>query len=106
MFGTYKRNPVQVAAFESIEGWTRARFGLAEADAVLVTELTCRLPGCPPLETVIAFWTGQSPETGQPIRHHVKVFKQALDVVEADLPPAWYRPALVVGDDASMDCGC
>ena len=57
MFGTFKRNPAQVAAFETIEAWTRARFGLAAIDAVLVTELACRLPGCPPLETVIAFWT-------------------------------------------------
>ncbi len=100
MFGTYKRNPAQVAAFETIEGWTRARFDLAEVDAVLVTELTCRLPGCPPLETVIAFWNAAG------TRHHVKVFKKAVDVVADDLPPVWYRPALVVDDDANMDCGC
>jgi nitrate reductase delta subunit len=106
MFGTFKRNPAQLAAFEQIEGWTRARFALAEADAVLVTEITCRLPGCPPLETVIAFWKGVSAETGQPTRHHYKVFKKAVEVVEDDLPPTWYRPALVVDDNASMDCGC
>ena len=100
MFGTFKRNPAQVAAFETIEAWTRARFGLAAIDAVLVTELACRLPGCPPLETVIAFWTADL------TRHHIKVFKKAVDVVEDDLPPAWYRPALAVDDDARMDCGC
>jgi hypothetical protein len=100
MFGTFKRNPEQVAAFETIEGWTRARFRLAPADAVLVTEITCRLPGCPPLETVIAFWNGEG------TRHHIKVFKKAVEVVEDDLPPTWYRPALVVDDGASMDCGC
>ena len=27
-------------------------------------------------------------------------------VVEDDLPPTWYRPALAVDDNASMDCGC
>ena len=100
MFGTFKRNPAQVAAFETIEGWTRERFGLAIEDAVLVTEITCRLPGCPPLETVIAFWNGAG------ARHHIKVFKKAVEVVEDDLPPTWYRPALVVDDDAPMDCGC
>lgn len=100
MFGTFKRNPTQIAAFDTIEGWTRVRFALAPEDAVLVTEITCRLPGCPPLETVIAFWSGDG------TRHHVKVFKKAVDVQEADLPPSWYRPALVVDDDASMDCGC
>lgn len=100
MFGTFKRNTAQIAAFDKIEGWTRARFALAPEDAVLVTEITCRLPGCPPLETVIAFWNGAG------VRHHVKVFKKAVDVQENDLPPAWYRPALVVDDNASMDCGC
>ena len=100
MFGTFRRNPVQVAAFEMIEGWTRTRFKLADADAVLVTEIMCRLPGCPPLETVIAFWNGAG------TRHHIKVFKKAVDVVEDDLPPDWYRPALVVDDGAPMDCGC
>lgn len=100
MFGTFKRNPRQIAAFETIEQWTRARFRLAEPDAVLVTEITCRLPGCPPLETVIAFWNGEG------MRHHIKLFKKAVDVVEDDLPPAWYRPALVVDDNAVTDCGC
>ena len=100
MFGTFKKNPAQLAAFDAIESWTRARFGLGDADTVLVTEITCRLPGCPPLETVIAFWTADT------TRHHCKVFKKALDVVEDDLPPRWYRPALVVDDNASMDCGC
>ncbi len=100
MFGTFKRNPDQIAAFETIEGWTRARFVLAPDNAVLVTEITCRLPGCPPLETIIAFWTDDG------IRHHIKVFKKAVEVAEDDLPPAWYRPALVVDDDAPFDCGC
>ncbi len=100
MFGTFRKNPAQLAAFETIEGWTRARFKLAESDAVLVTEITCRLPGCPPLETVIAFWTADM------TRHHYKVFKKAIEVVDDDLPPIWYRPALVVDDSASMDCGC
>lgn len=99
MFGTFKRNPAQVAAFEAIEAWTRARFGLGAGDHVLVTEVTCRLPGCPPIETVIAFWTGET-------RHHIKVFKKAVDVVDEDLPPGWYKPALVVDDSATMECAC
>src|SRR5262245_13133033 len=100
MLGTFRKNPAQLAAFEQIEGWVRARFALAPADAVLVTEIACAVPGCPPLETVIAFWTGDL------TRHHVKIFKKAVEVVEDDLPPRWYRPALVVDEGASLECSC
>ena len=100
MLGTFRKKPDELAAFARIEGFVRARFGLATTDQVLVTELMCKVPGCPPLETVIAFWTADG------TRHHVKVFKRAVEVVCDDLPPAWYRPALVVDDNASMDCGC
>ena len=98
MFGTFKKNPAQLAAFEAIESWTRARFGLDDADTVLVTEITCRLPGCPPLETVVAFWT----DTNQ--RHQFKVFKRVEAVVEDDIPPAWLKGALMVDEDADLDC--
>lgn len=100
MLGTFKKNPAQIAAFEQIEAWTRARFGLAGSDTILVTEIACALPGCPPLEVVIAFWTADL------TRHHIKVFKKAVEVVEDDLPPRWYRPALVVDDSATMECSC
>lgn len=37
-----------------IKVWASEALHLGEDDAVLVTELRCHEPGCPPLETVIA----------------------------------------------------
>ena len=33
--------------------WAREVWGLGEEDSVIVTELQCSEPGCPPLETVV-----------------------------------------------------
>src|SRR5262245_26972074 len=66
--GFRKRGPEHMAALDRVREWTRARFSLAVDAAILVSEVACALPGCPPLETVIAFWDG-----GQ--RYHFKIFK-------------------------------
>lgn len=95
-----KRSPEHSQALERVRAWTRARFGLDEQTTVLVSEVACGLPGCPPLETVIAFWTDGDK------RHHWKVFKPVAAVTEDDLPPSWMKPALVVDDDFTADCGC
>ena len=50
--------------------------------AILVAEVACAVPGCPPIETVIAFWSEER-------RHHFKVFKPVAEVTEDDLPPYW-----------------
>jgi nitrate reductase delta subunit len=80
-----------------LRDWTRARFSLPEDAAIMVAEIACALPGCPPLETVVAFWT----ETGH---HHFKLFKPAQDVAEDDLPPYWMKNALIVPDGYACDC--
>lgn len=98
MFGTMSQSPTQSAALHQIETWTRERFSLAPEVAVLVTELPCALPGCPPLETVIAFWTAAER------RHHYKIFKPAQQVLPDDLPPYWMIDALLVPPD--YECGC
>lgn len=38
----------------AVKAWTRSALRLHEDVSVLVSELTCTEPGCPPLETVIA----------------------------------------------------
>ena len=81
---------------ERIKRFTKQHFALEEEAAIMVVELRCGLPGCPPLETVIAFWT--SAEN----RHTWKVFKPMELVSEEDLPPRWMKPALI--NDGVLDC--
>jgi len=51
-------DPQHVAA---VKRWTADAFQLTEDTTVMVTELRCTEPGCPPLETVIALF---HPQTG------------------------------------------
>jgi hypothetical protein len=93
--GAFKNDPAAHDALERVQAWTRTRFALPEDSTVLVTELACSIPGCPPLETMVAFWT----EDAQ--RRHFKVFKPVEDVQSDDLPPIWLKDALCAepGDD-------
>ena len=85
------------SSIDRVREWTRARFKLPEDAAILVAEVSCAVPGCPPLETVVAFWTEN--ET----RHQFKVFKPVAAVVPDDLPPTWMKNALVA-IDGHLDC--
>jgi hypothetical protein len=97
MFMSARRTPAYLAASEILKEWTRTRFSLEDDAVVFVSELSCGLPGCPPLETIVAFWS--APET----RHQFKFFKKLEDVVESDLPPSWMKSALVV-DPEDISC--
>ena len=94
-FGTKSRD--HDAALDRLRDWTRARFALADDTTVMASELQCALPGCPPLETHVVFWT----ERG---RHHFKIFKPVGEIGEDDLPPAFMKNALVAID--GEECGC
>jgi hypothetical protein len=85
------------AAPDRLRDWTRARFALAEDATVMVSEVTCAVPGCPPIETHMVFWT----ELG---RHHFKIFKPLADVAEDDLPPGFMKNALVALEGIDCDC--
>jgi hypothetical protein len=90
----FKSSPAQLAALDRVRIWTRERFKLADALPVVVAEIACGLPGCPPLETVVAFWTEDDR------RHQFKLFKPVAEVVRDDLPFAWLKDALVwTGED-------
>jgi hypothetical protein len=97
MLRSAKNRPERRQALDRVREWTRARFNLPNDAAVLVAEIACAMPGCPPLETVIAFWSGER-------RHHTKVFKPVAEVIEDDLPPGWMKQALAVRDDLECDC--
>ena len=98
LFRKIKKSPEHREALRRVKAWTRARFSLADDDAILVSELACAVPGCPPIETVVAFWTASDR------RHHFKVFKPVAEVVEDDLPPRWMKNALIV--DEMLGCEC
>ncbi|MDO9442317.1 MAG: hypothetical protein Q7T73_15620 [Beijerinckiaceae bacterium] len=96
--GARKKSAAHRAALARVKQWTRMRFRLSEDDVVMVAEVECALPGCPPLETVLAFWT----DDGR--RRHYKFFKPVEQVVEDDLPPSWMKNALIVPEGMGCDC--
>ena len=84
-------------AAERLERWTRERFALDEDDEVMVSQVACGLPGCPPLETVVVFWNA----AGR--RRRFKVFRPLDEVAPDDLPPSWMRHRLPLDGE---DDGC
>jgi nitrate reductase delta subunit len=96
MLGFTKKTPSQ-EALDRLRSWTRARFSLAEDETVMVSELACSVPGCPPIETHVVFWTPAG-------RHHFKIFKPLAETAEGDLPPAFMKNALVALEGADLEC--
>jgi hypothetical protein len=84
-------------ASDRVRAWTRERFQLGEDETVMVSEVACAVPGCPPIETHVVFWTDQG-------RHHFRVFKPLAEVAEDDLPPAFLKNALVWAE--GLECSC
>jgi nitrate reductase delta subunit len=97
-FAAAPKGAEHLDAIERVKECTRDRFSLSESDVVLVTEGPSVLPGFPPLETVIAFWSADG------VRHHFRVFKPASEIVEDDVPPAWMKDALAAAD--GIECYC
>lgn len=96
MLNSTRKGTDHSAALDRVREWVRTRFGLDDT-AILVAEVACAVPGCPPVETVIAFWACER-------RHHFKVFKPVAEVSAGDLPPSWFMPALAVPDDFQCEC--
>ncbi len=97
MLGFTTKSPDRAAALTRLRGWTKARFALVDEETVMVSELACSVPGCPPIETHIVFWTAAG-------RHHFKIFKPLVQVGEDDLPPAFMKNALVALEGFECDC--
>ena len=96
MLGFTKKVP-DASALARVRDWTRARFKLADDETVMVSELACSVPGCPPIETHVVFWTAAG-------RHHFKVFKPLAETTEDDLPPAFMKNALIALEGADLEC--
>jgi nitrate reductase delta subunit len=97
MRGFTNKDPEHKEALEQVRQWTRARFGLPADAVILVAEIACGLPGCPPLETVVVFWLGEK-------RHKFKIFKRLAEVALDDLPPAWLRDVLAGSEVVEFGC--
>ena len=76
--GMTKKGADRSAEQERVLGWTRERFKLDEDETIMVSELPCSDPGCPPVETHVVFWT-------QAGRQHFKIFKPLAEVEADDL---------------------
>jgi hypothetical protein len=97
--GVARRNDKQREHGRRVRDMARAHFRLVENETLSVAEVECSLPGCPPIETVIVFWTREGAQ-----RHHYKVFKPLAEVQVDDLPPWWMKDALAVSDE--FECSC
>lgn len=77
LFGAQPRpDPAHLAA---VKGWVVETLALPDDVTVMVTELRCAEPGCPPLETVIAVMRpGAAPEQR-------KLHKATADITADDI---------------------
>lgn len=97
LFGAREQSAEQAQALERVREWVRERFKLSAEAAILVSEVACNLPGCPPLETVVAFWENEQ-------RHHFKLFKKVEEVAYDNLPFAWMKESLIVPEGFGCEC--
>ncbi len=95
MFRKRSASLQSLEAFDRVEGWIRARYGLAAGDIVLVSEDRTRLPGFPERETRAVFWKGDE-------RYRLRVFKPPAEVAASDLPPAFLLGTM--RDDGEFEC--
>ena len=87
MFGRVVPSQENLACLERVEGWTRSIFDLTSHDLVMVSQDPGRWPGFPPLQTTVLFWHEEE-------RFKIVFFKPVAEVLVADMPLAWMRPAL------------
>src|ERR1700722_1158705 len=71
---------------------------LGQEAVVLIPELPCSLPGCPPLDTVAVFWTPDG------VRHRFKIFKPVVQITDEDLPYEWLMRSLIAPEGFDEDC--
>jgi len=82
--GRQQRSGAAVTA--QVRRWVEEHIGPHEPVTVLVTELACHEPGCPPLETVIALLDGTGSKTW-------KIPCPAADLSAADVAAVLARAA-------------
>ena len=73
------RRSIDPEQSDRIKRWVREAWVLSSEATVMVTELECREPGCPPIETVLALLEGPG-KTRQ-----YKIHKSAAEISRADV---------------------
>jgi nitrate reductase delta subunit len=96
--GGRKKAAANAEALERVKEWTRARFKLPPDAAIMVSELECKIPGCAPLETAVAFWDAEG------TRYHFKLMKPVTEVTEDNLPFAWMKESLILAEGFGCEC--
>jgi hypothetical protein len=97
-FDALRKGAGHVQAVQQLKDRTRERFGLGPDETIVVVEMAGTLPGFPPRETAVAFWTADG------TRHHYKVFKPVSEVAAGDIPPAWLKASLALAEGAECEC--
>ena len=92
-----RKRSERLKVIEQVTLWTRERFELPEGTAMIVAEIACPLPGCPPIETVVAFWIAER-------RYQFKLFKPMGEVIHDDLPYSWLKETLAVEEGVGWEC--
>jgi hypothetical protein len=87
------------AAVGRVRLWAEAGLGVDDTAVVMVTELACHEPGCPPVETVIALLGGTSPRTW-------KIPRAAAELTAADVVAALAREPDLAGHGHPPQPGC
>lgn len=62
-----------------IKAWARELLAPGDSDTIMVSELACSEPGCPPIETVIAVLRGPGDAT------HYKLHRASAEITRDDI---------------------
>ena len=96
--GGFSQPTASDSALALIESLVREQFSLDEEAIVIVNEEYPVTPGFPPTVTRIRFWTAPMEQ------YSYSLFKAAVDVGRADLPPSWWREAMRDHGDGFCSC--
>lgn len=84
-----RSDPAQTNKITEIKTWVRELLPLAPETSILVTELACTEPGCPPLETVVAVLKGPGENVQQ------KIHRSVVEITKEDIVTLCERLARV-----------
>jgi hypothetical protein len=73
---------------KEIKQWVQDALALPPETTILITELACTEPGCPPLETVVALLRGPANNVQQKIHRSIAdVTKEEIETLCLDFLP-------------------